>query len=234
MSSASSLVSAAPLALACLTLSFLSPQPLVGDYTNVPADPRAMEKRLMDAKLSLSQAIEVACKETGGRASSAEMIFDREKTIAHVMTYGEGKGWRCMVDAETGAVKKIEIPPFTWPGDPVTGEWITTPSGLRYTDLRVGDGAKPSGAWSTVKVHYTVWLLDGTQVDTSVGKEPLVRALNSVITGWTEGIGSMQVGGKRKMCVPFKLGYGELGRGQQIPPRATLIFDVELLEIVKP
>ncbi len=220
--------------IASLALSFLAPQPVNKDYTNVPPDPRVVEKQLIDTNLSLAQAVEAACKETGGRASSAEMIFDRDKSIAHVKTYGEGKAWRCMVDAGTGAVKKVELPPFTWPGDPVTAEWITTPSGLRYTDLKVGDGAKPAGAWSTVKVHYSGWLVDGTPFDSSVGKEPLERALNGVIAGWTEGVGSMQVGGKRKLCVPFKLGYGEAGNRRQIPPRATLIFDVELLGIVKP
>lgn len=203
------------------------------DYTTIPPSPDVVEKQLGEAKLTLAQAIEAAVKEAGGRAGFAEMKFEGGKAIAEVRVYAGGKAWSCSVDAATGTVTKSEH--STWPGDPVTGEWITTASGLRYTELRPGTGAKPGGPQTQVKVHYSGWLLDGTSFDSSVTRnQPATFFLNQVIAGWTEGVGGMQVGGKRKLCIPFALAYGASGRPPQIPPKATLVFDVELLEITKP
>lgn len=107
-----------------------------------------------------------------------------------------------------------------------------TPSGLQYEVITMGTGEKPA-AEQTVKVHYTGTLLDGTKFDSSVDRgEPAEFGVNQVIPGWQEAIQLMPVGSKFKFYIPYELAYGEAGTGP-IPPYSTLIFEVELLEIVK-
>ncbi len=107
-----------------------------------------------------------------------------------------------------------------------------TASGLQYEVITMGTGPKPA-AEEVVKVHYTGTLADGTKFDSSVDRgEPAVFGVNQVIKGWQEGIQLMPVGSKFKFYIPYELGYGEQGTGP-IPPYSTLIFEVELLEIVK-
>lgn len=115
----------------------------------------------------------------------------------------------------------------------VEGKGVTTSSGLQYWDIKVGTGAEAKPV-QRVKVHYTGWLENGTKFDSSVDRgEPFVFPLGAgrVIKGWDEGVSGMKVGGKRQLRIPAKIGYGDRGAGGVIPPGATLIFDVELLEI---
>jgi peptidylprolyl isomerase len=110
---------------------------------------------------------------------------------------------------------------------------VTTASGLKYIDKMVGKGASPTKG-KQVKVHYTGTLENGKKFDSSVDRnEPFVFVIGvgQVIPGWDEGVMSMKVGGKRRLIVPAKLGYGAAGAGGVIPPNATLIFDVELLDV---
>ena len=108
----------------------------------------------------------------------------------------------------------------------------TLPSGLMYQVLNEGTGKKPTAA-DTVECHYEGFLLDGTLFDSSVQRgEPAVFPLNQVIPGWTEGLQLMQEGAKYRFFIPYILAYGESGAGGSIPPFATLIFDVELIEVM--
>lgn len=121
---------------------------------------------------------------------------------------------------------------------PAAETTVKTDSGLQYTDIAIGTGpAARTG--SRVVVHYTGWLKSrytgvGKQFDSSRDRnEPFRFTLGegSVIAGWDEGVQGMQVGGRRRLTVPPSLGYGDRGAGADIPPNATLIFDIELLQL---
>ena len=111
---------------------------------------------------------------------------------------------------------------------------ITTASGLQYEDTVEGNG-ELAVAGRQVSVHYTGWLTDGSKFDSSKDRDepfefPLGR--RNVIAGWDEGVQGMRVGGVRKLTIPPQLGYGARGAGGVIPPNATLVFEVELLDIL--
>lgn len=111
----------------------------------------------------------------------------------------------------------------------------TTESGLQYVVIEEGTGAQ-AVAGKKVKVHYTGKLEDGTEFDSSVKRgQPIEFTLGAgqVIKGWDEGIALMKVGDKRQLIIPPQLGYGAAGAGNVIPPNATIIFDVELVDVEK-
>lgn len=110
---------------------------------------------------------------------------------------------------------------------------VTTPSGLQYVDLVLGSGREAHAGETTI-VHYTGTLTDGTKFDSSKDrKEPFSFRLGAgrVIKGWDEGVEGMKIGGIRKLVIPPQLGYGSRGAGSAVPPNATLIFEVELLDL---
>jgi FKBP-type peptidyl-prolyl cis-trans isomerase FklB len=110
---------------------------------------------------------------------------------------------------------------------------VTLPSGLQYEVVKEGTGEKPTGD-DTVKVDYVGTTIDGKEFDSSIKRgEPAQFPLAGVIRGWTEGIQLMTVGSKYKFYIPYDLAYGERGNGREIGPYATLIFEVDLLDIVK-
>lgn len=140
-----------------------------------------------------------------------------------------------LVIAACGTLWGLSLPAAA---EPAAETWITTNSGLRYADIRVGDGAEAI-AGRVVRVHYTGWLkgkfgIPGREFDSSRQKnEPFQFRLGTgqVIAGWDEGVQGMRVGGFRKLIIPAALGYGRQGAGAAIPPNATLMFDVELLGV---
>ena len=132
--------------------------------------------------------------------------------------------------AEAGKAAKAEGEAFLAENGKKEGI-VTLPSGLQYQVLKEGNGKKPS-ATDQVVCHYEGTLIDGTVFDSSYQRnQPATFGLNQVIAGWTEGVQLMQEGAKYRFFIPYNLAYGERGAGAQIPPFATLVFDVELIEV---
>lgn len=136
-------------------------------------------------------------------------------------------------DVELVAAEPGPPPPPEAPTEVSDADYTTTDSGLKYYDIEEGTGPSPQNG-QVVTVHYTGWLEDGTMFDSS-----LLRAqpfsfpvgVGQVIPGWDEGVSTMKVGGVRQLVIPPELAYGEKGAGGVIPANATLIFEVELLDV---
>ncbi len=161
----------------------------------------------------------------------------RQMVIPPDLAYGE-EGFRDVIPPNTTIVLEVELleiqeGPPTEPTEVDEDDYTETDSGLMYYDLEEGDGGDTPEEGDQVTVHYTGWLEDGTMFDSSLSRgEPFTFPLGAgqVIPGWDEGVATMEVGAVRQLVIPPELGYGEQGAGGTIPPNATLIFEVELLE----
>jgi len=156
------------------------------------------------------------------------------------LAYGE-RGAGGVIPPNATLIFEVELvsaeppppPPPEAPSEVAEADYVTTESGLKYYDFEEGSGDSPEKGQG-VSVHYTGWLEDGTMFDSSLSRgQPFEFqvGIGQGIPGWDEGVASMKVGGKRQLVIPAELGYGERGAGGVIPPDATLIFEVELLEV---
>ncbi len=158
-------------------------------------------------------------------------------TIPSDLAYGE-RGAGGVIPPNADLIFEVELISFETPKpivafDVAGKDTITTESGLKYIIIKKGEGVSPYAS-QFVSVDYTGYLADGTIFDSSIDRgEPIVFpvGVGKVITGWDEGIMLLNTGAKARLIIPSDLGYGEQGAGGIIPPNATLVFDVELLEI---
>jgi len=174
-----------------------------------PSEFEYVQKGLIAAQTGKNKDFEL----TSQTGKIQEMARKRRKATGEKQA-GAGKGFLERAAKEQGAIK--------------------TPSGMVYIPLAVGKGDSPKAS-DVVKVNYRGTLVDGKEFDSSYKRgRPLEFRLDNVITCWTEGVQMMKPGGKAKLVCPPQLAYGDSGAGEQILPGATLAFEVELLEVLKP
>lgn len=162
--------------------------------------------------------------------SGSQLKVDNVEAQTLVQNFFQEQEAKQQAAAEAGKAAKAEGEAFLAENGKKEGI-VTLPSGLQYQVLKEGNGKKPS-ATDQVVCHYEGTLIDGTVFDSSYQRnQPATFGLNQVIPGWTEGVQLMQEGAKYRFFIPYKLAYGERGAGAQIPPFATLVFDVELIEV---
>ncbi len=166
------------------------------------------------------KANSLSCVGRPGRVSKSVVAF----VLGTVVVTQTALGCSKRVDEPQSEFKPAEAPPLP-PG----------PEKLEIVDETPGSGREAKNG-DVVKVHYTGTLLNGKQFDSSRGKDPFQVTIGAgqVIKGWDEGLPGMKVGMKRKLTIPWALAYGEKGSGANIPPKAALKFDIELMEIVAP
>jgi FKBP-type peptidyl-prolyl cis-trans isomerase FklB len=188
-------------------------------------NPNVLAKSLMDAKAGKSVMAEAELQAFFARFSAKMQALQMKKQESEMQKQAE--------------VNKVQYQNVIAQGDSflqvnkTKKGVIVTESGLQYEVVKMGTGKKPAGE-NTVKVHYTGTLINGTKFDSSYDrKEPAEFQVNGVIKGWTEALQLMPVGSKFKLYIPESLAYGANGAGEVIKPFSTLVFDVELLEIVK-
>ncbi len=177
-------------------------------FTLNPAEAEQVKRGLADALAGKKPLVDL---ETYG--PKIQSLAQARRAVVSEKSASAGKDFLDKMAKEKGAVK--------------------TPSGLVYLSLKEGSGASPTAA-DTVKVHYRGTLTDGREFDSSYARnQPAEFPLGNVIKCWTEGVAKMKVGGKAKLVCPASIAYGDRGAGGMIPPGATLVFEVELLEVKK-
>lgn len=206
-------------------------------YTGWFTDGSLFTSTLQPANQPQTRPIKDFIKGWAEGVSSMKKGGKRRLEIPPLLAYGEA-GRPPRIPPNSTLIFEIELLDFKEPPPPpkqtsIEGlKEVKLESGVVYYDIKVGDGATPSGPGAKVTVHYTGWLKsDGTMFDSSVTKgEPYTLPLNRFIKGWAESVGTMKVGGKRRIEVPAALAYGERGFPPLIGPNADLVFEVELVK----
>ncbi len=176
-------------------------------------DMLALRAGIRDAMANADPQIAPEELQTVMEQFSTEVNAEQEAERAEAATKNEEEGSAYL--AENGAREGV----------------VTTDSGLQYEVMREGSGAQPAPG-DQVKIHYKGTLIDGTEFDSSYGGEPAQFAVGGVIPGFSEGLQLMAEGSQYRMVIPGDLGYGPMGSGGAIGPNATLIFEVEMIEVV--
>lgn len=188
-----------------------------------------MARQLKNDGLELD-AEAVALAVTDVMAGNASRLSEADKRSTVEQVQRESQARQMAVQAEQSAKNKAEGEAYLAENAKKEGV-VTTASGLQYKALVAGSGAKPTRS-DSVKVHYKGSLINGTVFDSSYDRgEPIVFPVTGVIAGWVEGLQLMQVGSKFELVIPSDLAYGAHGSGPDIGADATLIFEVELLDI---
>ncbi len=209
------------------------------DYTKLPENPQKTAQLAASAKTGLNGAVKAAEDATKGKATKVELSQKDGKPVFLVHLIGTDKSFDVTVDGVGGNILDKQENPmvaFVLPGEAVTGEPVTLPSGVSYYDIKVGTGDSPSTKAHKPILHTTGYLVDGRKFWSSLdqGKQ-LDMPLSNYVAGMQEGLATMKAGGKRKIIIPGPLGYGAAGMPRAgIPPQAVLIFDVDLSAVQPP
>lgn len=208
------------------------------DLSRLPEDPHKMAAALSAAKIDLAAAIKRAEGEvSGGKASRAEMMMSNGRLVATIAVLSKDKAFMYQIDTGSGSViekKELAMTTYGLPGEAVSGEPTKTGSGLEYYEIKTGSGEPVASPQQVISFHTTVYLVDGKKAWSSRDtNQPVTGSYTRLVPGVQEGLKGMMPGGKRKLLVPYNLGYGERGNPPAIPAKAMLIFDVELLSVQK-
>ncbi|KPQ00704.1 MAG: FKBP-type peptidyl-prolyl cis-trans isomerase FklB [Bacteroidetes bacterium HLUCCA01] len=164
-------------------------------------------------------------------AASGEGILTDDEMMEALMQFQQEMMERQQAEADAAGATNLQEGQAFLEENAQRDDVMVTESGLQYRVIEAGSGPRPSET-STVTVHYRGTLIDGTEFDSSYSRgEPATFQLNRVIPGWTEGVQLMREGGKYEFFIPSELGYGSQGTAGLIGPNATLIFEVELIEV---